>query len=65
MQHANHKQHHVYFNEGHLVWVVLNKDCFPSEEYKKLFARTIRSLEIIDKINSHAYQLRLPKHSNL
>lgn len=50
------------FNEGDLVWVILIKDCFSFGEYCKLSARKIWPLEIIEKNDSSAYRLRLPRH---
>jgi len=41
---------------------VLTKDRFPIGEYNKLSARKIRLVEIIEKINSNAYRLKLPSH---
>jgi len=47
---------------GDFVWVVLTKDRFPISEYNKLSPRKIGPVEIIEKINSNAYRLKLPSH---
>nr|GEW85765.1 hypothetical protein [Tanacetum cinerariifolium] len=39
---------------------VLTKDYFPVGEYNKLSAKKIGPLEILEKINSNAYRLKLP-----
>ncbi|GJU16655.1 putative nucleotidyltransferase, ribonuclease H [Tanacetum coccineum] len=61
-QDANHKRRHVDFEEGDFVWVVLTKDHFALGEYNKLSAKKIGPLEIVEKINSNAYHLKLPSH---
>ncbi|GJV46315.1 putative nucleotidyltransferase, ribonuclease H [Tanacetum coccineum] len=54
-----------YFVEGlrevHKV-VRDNLDRFPVGEYNKLSAKKIGPLEIVEKINSDAYRLKLPSH---
>ena len=57
---ADKKQHPLEFEEGYFVWAVLTKDQFPIGEYKKLAARKIAPVEIVEKINPNAYQLKLP-----
>ena len=44
------------------MWAVLTKDRFPVGEYNKLSAKKIGPMEIIEKINSNAYRLKLPSH---
>ncbi|GKD15852.1 hypothetical protein Tco_1205010, partial [Tanacetum coccineum] len=62
-QDADHKRRHVDFEEGNFVWVVLlTKDRFPVGEYNKLSAKKIGPHEIVEKINSNAYRLKLPSH---
>ncbi|GJT13555.1 putative nucleotidyltransferase, ribonuclease H, partial [Tanacetum coccineum] len=61
-QDADHKRRHVDFEEGDFVWAVLTKDRFPVGEYNKLSAKKIGPLEIVEKINSNAYRLKLPSH---
>ncbi|GJR92736.1 putative nucleotidyltransferase, ribonuclease H [Tanacetum coccineum] len=61
-QDADHKRRHVDFEEGDFVWVVLTKDRFPVGEYNKLSAKKVGPLEIVEKINSNAYRLKLPSH---
>ncbi|GKB18232.1 putative nucleotidyltransferase, ribonuclease H [Tanacetum coccineum] len=61
-QDVDHKQKHVDFEEGDFVWAVLTKDRFPVGEYNKLSAKNIGPLEIVEKINSNAYRLKLPSH---
>ncbi|GKC76647.1 putative reverse transcriptase domain-containing protein [Tanacetum coccineum] len=50
------------FEAGDFVWAVLTKDHFPVGEYNKLLAKKISPLEIVEKINSNAYRLKLPSH---
>lgn len=57
-----HHRHDVRFGVGDHVWAVLTKDCFPPREYNKLNARKIGPLEILEKINSNPYRVRLPPH---
>nr|GEW43799.1 putative reverse transcriptase domain-containing protein [Tanacetum cinerariifolium] len=61
-QDADHKRRHVDFEEGDFVWAVLTKDRFSVGEYNKLSAKKIGPLEIVEKINSNAYRLKLPSH---
>nr|GFA39502.1 putative reverse transcriptase domain-containing protein [Tanacetum cinerariifolium] len=61
-QDANQKQRHVDFEVNDFVWAVLTKDHFPVGEYNKLSAKKIGPLEIVEKINSNAYRLKLPSH---
>ncbi|GJT01420.1 putative reverse transcriptase domain-containing protein [Tanacetum coccineum] len=61
-QDADHKRRHVDFEEGDFVWAVLTKDRFPVGEYNKLSAKKIGPLEIVEKINSNAYRMKLPSH---
>ncbi|GJQ99381.1 putative nucleotidyltransferase, ribonuclease H [Tanacetum coccineum] len=61
-QDADHKWRHVDFKEGDIVWAVLTKDQFLVGEYNKLSAKKIGPLEIVEKINSNAYNLKLPSH---
>ncbi|GJS76143.1 putative nucleotidyltransferase, ribonuclease H [Tanacetum coccineum] len=61
-QDADHKRRHVDFEEGDFVWAVLTKDRFCVGEYKKLSAKKIGPLEIVEKSNSNAYRLKLPSH---
>ena len=44
------------------MWAVLTKDRFPVGEYSKLSAKKIGPVEIVEKINSNAYRLKLPSH---
>ena len=50
------------FEVGDFVWAMLTKDCFPIGEYNKLSAWKIGLVEIIEKINSNFYRLKLPSH---
>ena len=59
---ADRKRRLVDFEVGDFVWAVLTKDRFPIGEYNKLSARKIGPVEIIEKINSNAYRLKLPSH---
>ncbi|GKE90601.1 hypothetical protein Tco_1571696, partial [Tanacetum coccineum] len=61
-QDADHKRRHVDFEEGDFVWAVLTKDRFPIGEYNKLSAKKVGSVEIVEKINSNAYHLKLPSY---
>ncbi|PKI67015.1 hypothetical protein CRG98_012553 [Punica granatum] len=55
------KRHSVEFEVGDYVWAILTKDRYPAGEYNKLSARKIGSVEVIEKINSNAYWLKLCK----
>jgi hypothetical protein len=44
------------------MWAILIKDRFPIGEYNKWAARKIGPVEIVKKINTNAYQLKLPRH---
>nr|GEU77556.1 putative reverse transcriptase domain-containing protein [Tanacetum cinerariifolium] len=61
-QDADQKRRHVDFEAGDFVWAVLTKNRFPVGEYNKLLAKKISPLEIVEKINSNAYRLKLPSH---
>ncbi|GKA68469.1 putative reverse transcriptase domain-containing protein, partial [Tanacetum coccineum] len=61
-QDADHKRRHVDFEVGDFVWVILTKDRFPVGEYNKLSAKKIGPLEIVEKMNTNAYRLKLPSH---
>ena len=61
-QTADKKCRVVEFEIGDFVWAILTKDRFPMGEYNKLAARKIGPLEILEKINPNAYQLKLPSH---
>ncbi|GJX18062.1 putative reverse transcriptase domain-containing protein [Tanacetum coccineum] len=61
-QDLDHKQRHVDIEEGEFVWAVLTKDRLPVRDYNKLSAKKIGPLEIVEKINSNAYRLKLPSH---
>ena len=50
------------FEVGDFVWAVLTKDRFSAGDYHKLAARKIGPVEIVEKINSNAYRLKLPSH---
>jgi len=52
----------VEFDVGDFVWAVLTKDRFSAGDYHKLAARKIGPVEIVEKINSNAYRLKLPSH---
>ncbi|GJV49107.1 hypothetical protein Tco_1439319 [Tanacetum coccineum] len=52
----------VDFEVGDFVLAVLTKDRFSVGEYNKLSAKKIGPLEIVEKINSNAYRLKLPSH---
>ncbi|GKB12789.1 putative reverse transcriptase domain-containing protein [Tanacetum coccineum] len=61
-QDADHKRSHVDFKEGDFVCVVLTKDRFLVGEYNKFSGKKIGPLEIVEKMNSNAYRLKLPSH---
>ena len=44
------------------MWAVLTKDRFLVSEYNKLSAKKIGTMEIVEKINSNAYRLKMPCH---
>ena len=56
------KRQLIEFDVGDYVWAILTKDRFPVGEYNKLSAKKIGPVEIIEKINSNAYLLKLPSH---
>ncbi|PKI43651.1 hypothetical protein CRG98_035950 [Punica granatum] len=51
---------HVEFEVGDFVWAILTKDRFFASDYHKLAVRKIGPVEVVEKINSNAYRLRLP-----
>ncbi|PKI42324.1 hypothetical protein CRG98_037295 [Punica granatum] len=59
---ADRRRRHVEFETGDFVWAVLTKDRFSVGDYHKLAARKIGPVEIVEKINSNAYRLKLPSH---
>ncbi|KAI3526019.1 hypothetical protein L1887_05170 [Cichorium endivia] len=59
---ADQKRRQVDFDVGDFVWAVLTKDRFSVGEYNKLSAKKIGPVEIVEKINSNAYRLKLPSH---
>lgn len=59
---ADTRRREVNFEVGDFVWAVLTRDRFPAHEYNKLSSRKIGPLEVLQKINSNAYRLRLPSH---
>ncbi|PKI37966.1 hypothetical protein CRG98_041639 [Punica granatum] len=61
-QAADKKRCSVEFAVGDYVWAILTKDRYPAGEYNKLSARKIGPVEVIEKINSNAYRLKLPSH---
>ncbi|GKF60948.1 hypothetical protein Tco_0177734 [Tanacetum coccineum] len=61
-QDVDQKRRQVDFEAGDFVWAILIKDRFPVGEYNKLSAKKIGPLEIVEKINSNAYRLKLPSH---
>ena len=61
-QAADKKRRHIEFDVGDYVWDILTKDRFPVGEYNKLSAKKIGPMEIVEKINSNAYRLKLPSH---
>lgn len=61
-RHADKKRRLVDYEVGDFVWAVLTKDRFSVGDYNKLAARKIGPVEILEKINSNAYRLKLPSH---
>ncbi|KAL4573498.1 hypothetical protein LXL04_020306 [Taraxacum kok-saghyz] len=59
---ADKKRRPVDFEVADFVWAVLTKERIPAHEYNKLKPKTIGPIEIIQKINSNAYRLKLPSH---
>jgi hypothetical protein len=59
---ADKKWRPLEFEEGDFMWVILIKDRFPIGEYNKLAACKIGPVEIMKKINTNAYQLKLLRH---
>ena len=56
------KRRHVEFEVGDYVWVILTKDRVSVGDYNKLSAKKIGPVEIVEKINPNAYQLKLSSH---
>ncbi|PKI35976.1 hypothetical protein CRG98_043633 [Punica granatum] len=53
--------------QGSYFWPTIRKevekyDRYPAGEYNKLSARKIGPVEVLEKINSNAYRLKLPSH---
>ncbi|PKI50012.1 hypothetical protein CRG98_029599 [Punica granatum] len=61
-QAADKKRRSVEFEVGDYVWAILTKDRYPAGEYNKLSARKIGPVQVIEKINSNAYRLKLHSH---
>ncbi|GJR02381.1 putative reverse transcriptase domain-containing protein [Tanacetum coccineum] len=61
-QDADQKRRHVDFEVGNFVWAILTKDHFSVGEYNKLYAKKIGPVEVVEKMNSNAYRLKLPSH---
>ena len=61
---ADNKRCLVEFEEGDFLWAMLTKDRYPTHEYSKLASQKVGPYEIIEKINSNAYRLKLPSHTN-
>ncbi|GJU61710.1 putative reverse transcriptase domain-containing protein [Tanacetum coccineum] len=59
---AEFAHNHVGSGEVHKVFVTLGLELIPIGEYNKLSAKKIGPLEIVKKINSNAYHLKLPSH---
>ncbi|PKI48913.1 hypothetical protein CRG98_030689 [Punica granatum] len=59
---ADRRRRHVEFEVGDFVWIVLTNDRFSAGDYHKLATRKIGPVEVVEKINSNAYQLKLPSH---
>ena len=62
-QAADKKCRVVEFEISDFVWAVLTNDCFLVGEYNKLATRKIGPLEILEKINSNAYWLKLKSYA--
>ncbi|XP_076921200.1 uncharacterized protein LOC143582552 [Bidens hawaiensis] len=56
------KRRQVDFEVGDFVWAVLTKDRFQIGEYNNLSAKKIGPVEIVQKINSNAYPMKLRSH---
>ncbi|PKI33279.1 hypothetical protein CRG98_046334 [Punica granatum] len=61
-QAADKKRRSVEFEMGDFVWAIPTKDCYPAGEYNKLPVRKIGPVEVVEKINSNAYRLKLLSH---
>ncbi|PKI56406.1 hypothetical protein CRG98_023209 [Punica granatum] len=44
------------------VWAILIKNQYPAGEYNNLSARKIGPVEVIEKINSNSYRLKISNH---
>lgn len=61
-QAANKKRREVIFEPGDFVWAVMMKEHHPIGEYRKLTDRKIGPLEVLERLNNHAYRLKLSSH---
>lgn len=61
-QAADSKRREVLFEPCDLVWVYLTKERLPLREYNKLKSKKIGPVEVLERINSNAYRVKLPDH---
>ncbi|PKI48213.1 hypothetical protein CRG98_031400, partial [Punica granatum] len=57
---ADRRRKHAEFEVGDFIWAVLTNDRFSASDYHKLAVRKIGPVEVVEKINSNAYRLKLP-----
>jgi len=50
----------LIFEPGNSVWLLLRKDCFPTQRQFKLLPRGYGPFQVIKRINDNAYELDLP-----
>ncbi|GER51091.1 phosphatidylinositol 4-kinase [Striga asiatica] len=60
--HADAHRHHIEFEVGDYVWVVMTMDRFTAHVYSMILARKISPIVIMEKINPYAYHLCFPSH---
>jgi len=57
---ANKNKKKVVFQPGHLVWIHLKNERFPSKRKNKLMPRANGPFEVFERINDNAYKVDLP-----
>ena len=59
--HADNHRKEVHFHLGHLVWIHLRKERFPSKRKSKLMLRSDGPFQVLEKIGPNAYKVHLPR----
>ena len=58
---GNKSRRDVQFKPGHLAWIHLRKERFPSKRKSKLLPRSDGPFEVLEKNNPNAYKIDLPR----